>query len=1136
MNIEKVFGDMSSIMWTCLLGGRADDAVPVEHGGRTVYVNSAMHGYEKVVERVNETLEAYKLTPKDFVMVFEGKDSKQRRVLIDNTYKANREGDKDGRPPEAYEQFYILRELIRETYHNLGSVACMQNGVEGDDVLAYLAKNTEVDAVIYTHDNDLIVLNQINDYGSKIMVRIGTEVGANKYGDFSFKLVTLYKALVGDSSDNIKGCPGFGTGAWLNLIGNYDEDGAEEVERLLRQGRRDELAVFADSNKDKGLQKIVDNWDQVVRCLKLTTLYPEWVDTARVSLQWVAGIVLNKTDDERLQKWRARQRLVTADNYEDSLARLVSNLGRTPYIGFDIESSSVEESDDWIEAQGKKDGVDPLGHRLTGFSMTFGDNLQHTYYVSVNHADTNNITMLQARKMIEAAFGKDFIIANSSFELSVLTNSAKDEDGTLWSDHWKQYGEEGFIPNVRDVQLEASYVNENVKLGLKFRAALHIGYEQTSYEEVTENSKYKMCDLTGQQVLSYGADDAITAAHLHNFYKFHMELEHHYKVYEQVELAANYQHVQNYLRGIKISSARLSELIKEDDKTYNDSWAIVRAYLISQGWDGTVPPTYSKEITAKEIKEAYRIVMGKLETDSPDEDEDVSDAEDDDGDSEDETSAEPVVQEKDPILSSRVRIPAKFIPMLQAEGHDELAFYVETAIGGDPQKLTDYVRRHFKGEPSFKFSNRVMCRLLYESMGLPIKVRNKPTPKMKAEGIRQGNPKGDALALAYAVRDAGDDLKPVLESLKLMQMVRTRRSLYYNNYPGFVHWQDGKVHSSHRQSSTNTRRASSAKPNVQQMPKHPKVEGYDSQFRSIVLPHRSDAVVVSMDFSAQELRVIADFSQDENMLACYVGDKGSKKDMHILTGMGIIRFKEPALVKTALDALSDEERELEKDKREYLAFLALKTIGQQAVYDKYRALGKKVNFTTEYGAQAPKLAATLLVDEDEAQAYIDAREDAFPRAKEWKQEVVAEAKKKGYVTTKLGARRHLAQLLQSPDRFIASKAERQAVNFKIQSSSAEQTKLAEGAMWKQKLFTRFDAVCYGPIHDEVVASVRICDLVEFLPLMHACMVQAYADMGVPIVSEISFGPNFKKQIEIGELPTPEAIAKGVTKLRELQTA
>ena len=314
-----------------------------------------------------------------------------------------------------------------------------------------------------------------------------------------------------------------------------------------------------------------------------------------------------------------------------------------------------------------------------------------------------------------------------------------------------------------------------------------------------------------------------------------------------------------------------------------------------------------------------------------------------------------------------------------------------------------------------------------------------------------------------------------------------------------------------------------------QLPKHQKIEGQPSRFRETFVPHRPDAVIVSMDFASQELRVIADYSKDLNMLACFVGD--NLKDMHCLTAAGILAKEQPELVRELVGALSVKPEDATE--AQYQAFLALASGSpdHQKIYKIYRALGKKVNFTSEYGAAAPKLASTMLIDEDTAQSYLDAREAAFPVAAAWKRQVVDEAKTFGFVRSKLGAVRHLAKLLNSDDRYTASKAERQAVNVKIQGSSAEMTKLAEGRMWRENLTYDFDAVCYGPIHDETVFSVIIEDLVAFLKRGHACMVENYADMTVPIESSISFGPSFGVQNEIGNQPTEEAIAKGLEEMR-----
>jgi DNA polymerase I-like protein with 3'-5' exonuclease and polymerase domains len=354
--------------------------------------------------------------------------------------------------------------------------------------------------------------------------------------------------------------------------------------------------------------------------------------------------------------------------------------------------------------------------------------------------------------------------------------------------------------------------------------------------------------------------------------------------------------------------------------------------------------------------------------------------------------------------------------------------------------------------------------------------------------------------MSYAMKyDVPEDseIRPVIAALSEMQTVQTRRGLYWNTYPNFVHWKTGKVHPSLRQSATNTRRHTSARPNVQQVSKHPKAEGETPRVREVYVPHHADAVVVSMDEDAQELRIIADYSQDPNMVACFVGD--SKKKMHALTGLGILKTWGP-----------------EYEDLDYEAFMAAYKEGRGIFKDAY-TIGKKVNFTTEYGAQAPKLAETLIISQEEAQLFIDAKEAAFPVARAWKTSVEDATLQSGGTRTMLGAVRHLADALMGDDKYEASKALRQAVNFDVQSSSAEMIKRAIGAMWRARLRFRFDCRFMFPVHDEVVWSIAIKDLLPFLREAHACMVQPYAGMRIPIVSSIAFGKSFgpADQIEVG---------------------
>jgi 5'-3' exonuclease len=1213
--MTRVIVDLSSYVKTALRSGKdTKDGLLVSFEGEEVLVNSAEYGYENFTNMMVKTLTDLRLHPYNVVLVIEGMHAKSKRLLIDSGYK----GKRDKKPPEFYVEFQRLRDFVVEQWRSMGAIAVTQDYVEADDVIAFLAKHTEEDIYIATRDNDLAALNTdegTNEYGAKVTTYIDGLIGVGKLDGEPFvhpsKYLTLAKALVGDSSDSVPGVKNFGKAAFQKLAEQYGYDGLDELIGMLENGSLAPVHELIEDKDHKLLKKIVEAEADAIKCWRLVKLYSQWVHTMQHPLKWLPGKSepLPEDADARLKHWFTIGELVTTDNYAEVLAHFKQHVPLSPEIAFDIETSTPDESDDWLAAQGDPEGVDQLGSELTGFSFTYGPNMQYTMYVSVDHADTANITMSQARAMMEVAWasGKPIIIQNTFFELSVLSQ-AKDEDGMSWMERWSglKWGERsrGFIPNALDTKIEANYVNENTGTGLKQRSKMHLDYEQQTFQQTTQlegkpdelpkggrlmqvlewacpgcgsvgfkaskcvglcefcdgteggnapakaeiaaweekmlallesdpveyarltewkpakvKRQYKMRELSARHVFGYGCDDTICTAALHNFYKLHMQLDHHYDVYLATEIDAAYQHAKNFIDGIPFSLELSKELEKHDDETFDRAWSTVRDYLMKNGWEGTVPPTYDENISAADIKEAFRIVTGaaneaptiSLEEGTVGEDDEAAES----------SGEEAEGAEKDPFLATKVRTPAKLVVLARELGHELFAGMVERALNGEHDRFTLWVREHFTGEPVFKASNKQMIKLLYEAMKLPVRVRNKPTKIMRQKGL-PGNPKGDALALEYALRECTEEQAAVLRGIKLMRMVITRRSLYYTKYPYFMHWKTGRIHPTHNQSSTNTRRASESKPNKQQLPKHPKITGEPARFRETIVPHREDAVIVSLDEDSQELRIIADWSKDENLVACYVGE--NKKDVHALTGYSITQLKK---LDWAMKLTYPEFQKLSKSKADD-PIVKLCT--------EFRALGKKVNFTTEFGAMAPKLAMTMLVTESEAQTYIDAKERNFPGVRRWKDATIEEAKRTGIVRTLDGGVRHLRDLIMSDDHWVRSKAERQAVNFKVQGSAGQMIKRAEGAMWRMGLVYKYDCVCFGPIHDEVVFSVRRDQLADFLRDAHACMTQPYGNMTIPIVSSISFGPSFGEQYEIGAEPTQAAIDDGFKQWREAHEA
>lgn len=1129
--------DMSSIMWTAIRRGEdAEHGRKVVFNGKPVQVNSAIYGYDRSMLVMMEMMETFGMSPIHCVLVFEGLSSKSQRTLRYSGYKGG-----EGKAPEEYEQFHIMKGMLSDRWSALGVTMVEQDYAEGDDTLGYLAVNTESDLTIVSNDGDLSILAGTNAYGAQVNVWscYHREMNRNPIAPVSTRHLTLYKSLVGDTSDNIKGCVGFGDKAWEALVKAYGEDGLDELNALIRDEQKGPLMQAFEQTKDPALAKIIDQWAAVTSSYYVATIHPEWVNGPVYGLKITPGFVQKAPTDFAVERYLAplyaTGRLITKGNIEKAVAWMLPQFAVSDWVSLDIETAPDDESIQWAQALGKGEKfVDVLGAKITGLSLTFGENQQHSVYFSIDHYATDNLSFAEVWSVVQMIPSHlEVVIQNVNFELPVLYM----ESCGVHIDN----SEFGFLPRVQDTKLEAAYVNEDIPRGLKERSQTYLNYTQVTYEEVTrvggnpeklypggtvlesgvnaegqpfEVRRYNMRQLPARHVTTYALDDTRCTSALHNFYRLVMELEHTWQVYQQVEIDAAYSVAASFLDGVPFSVARMKELAAKDKTTMEVSWSIIKSYLMEKGWAGTICPELSDESTAKQLKEALTICSGfELETRT-------------------------LKFDKLLLLMQSLSpedIQRQWLEDAEREGRSDIEYAelvwrdigvfanrLSQALAGDWAGINSLLREKFTGEPVFNFgSPKQKITLLYEVMGLPVRVRNKPTAKMKAAGV-QGSPSTDALAVNYAIRDADPKQRVFLEAIQLYISCRTKFSLYYDQYPDMLHWRDGKLHPSVNQCQANTLRGSCATPNFQQMPKHPKIEGQIVEFRECIVPHKKNAVVCSMDFKAQELVIIADYSRDPNMVACFVGDK--PLDMHTLTGMNILKITK------GLTWSYDEFTAYRKGVD--LAGNPV-PVELEALADKARVDGKKVNFTTEYGAMAAKLAATMMVDEDTAQNYIDAKLEAFPVADKWKDDVIIEAKAQGYATTKMGARRHLREAFNGSDRWLASKAERQAVNFKVQSSSAEQTKLAQGRAWRAGLIFKYDCSFYGPIHDELVWSCVTDQLEEFIPALHACMVAPYADVTLPIRSDISFGPNFGQQIEIGAEPTLAAIAAGKVKLMEM---
>lgn len=1168
--------DMNSILNAALLGGKDEDdgRTVIDENGRKHQVNSAQYGVDKFFATIDQLCIEFEIAPRQMIVVPDGKNAKLRRQAFLPTYKEGR-----NKIPEVSEQLNLARDICTQGMLDLGAHVAQQQGFEADDVIGYLCKTLRNEPnVVITSDGDLTVLVDENTH----VWRLG-KMNENPYGPFPHKYITLYKALVGDTSDKIPGAKGFGDVAWCDLVRTFGVEGLEEFQRMIVEGCLHEIK---DNVADLPvLQKVLDNKDMVTTSWRVASLFIDEINTMDRPLEVRAGMVKQWGAEgfqaPELRRFYGTKTLVTAKNYAGVRERFAHVVGTSPFVSLDIETSSSEESDEWLESVKKapdSDRIDVLGHELTGMSLTFGDNTQHTVYMSVDHADTDNITVDQCREMCELIPSDKMhtVIQNRQFEFSVLYRT--------WGEKWKDNGWYGMVPNAIDTKVGASYTDENLKKGLKERSLHHLGYKQATYEETTQKSgpvgtltggrvikafnqelvpaseeqvpqesidadtgeitveyvlhkipavieswetrEYKMRELPAYDVFDYGADDTICTSALHTHYKFVMDLENTWNVYLEVETLPEYLTSLAFVQGIKISPATLRDMEKRDDATYDAAWKTLREYLMTKGWEGTACPEFEGSIEPSDAKLAVSILLGDEFTTRK--------------------------RKLDGIaFDIREQFPDNGITDLLAE----------IIAKNDVNALNSLIKQHFTGEPKINFgSPKQMQQLFYTTLGIKPRIVNKLTDMQRNDDvmvsafkkmrlakksgvdlfsnpiievlgnevaadthevslaltkdeyralISKSSTDDTAVDTALALDDLTDEVKKVLKAYKDIKEVQTRRNLFYKTYKAIPHWRDGRIHPSLNQAQAVTRRYSASSPNVQQLPS----KGDGAKFREVLLPHHRDAVVASIDWSGQELRLGAELSGDEAMTSCYVGD--NLRDMHSLAAIAAAPYMWGQAVS-------------------YAEFQAMRKSADPVIAAKAKKLrddAKTVGFASQYGAMAPKIAETMMCEESIAQTFLDARDEAFPGIGVWSKRVQAQAYELGYAQTMMGARRHLAKALSNENKWERASAERQVGNFWIQSSGAEMAKLAMARVWQSGIVTgKYDAVFLCPIHDELVFSVHKDQAAEFIAEAHACMVAQYSTMKIPLESSIAIGKTFACEVDIGTVPDAEVIKKAVAKL------
>ncbi|WP_279119943.1 DNA polymerase I [Fusobacterium varium] len=262
----------------------------------------------------------------------------------------------------------------------------------------------------------------------------------------------------------------------------------------------------------------------------------------------------------------------------------------------------------------------------------------------------------------------------------------------------------------------------------------------------------------------------------------------------------------------------------------------------------------------------------------------------------------------------------------------------------------------------------------------------------------------------------------ILEYRKYAKLKNT----YVDALPKLADSRD-RLHTTFNQIGTTTGRLSSSNPNLQNIPVKTD-EGM--KIRQGFIADNGN-VLMGIDYSQIELRVLAELSKDENLIAAYKNNE----DLHRVTAKKIFELEDG-------EEVSREQR----------------------------IIAKTINFSIIYGKTAFGLSKELGITQKEATDYINRYFEQYPKVKDFEKSIIAYAEKNGYTETYFGRRRIIEGIL-SKNKNIKNQAERMAVNSVIQGTAAEILKKVMIEIFKV-IENKEDISLLLQVHDELIFEIK----------------------------------------------------------------
>jgi DNA polymerase-1 len=349
------------------------------------------------------------------------------------------------------------------------------------------------------------------------------------------------------------------------------------------------------------------------------------------------------------------------------------------------------------------------------------------------------------------------------------------------------------------------------------------------------------------------------------------------------------------------------------------------------------------------------------------------------------------------------------------------------------------------GHPFNLNSRDQLERVLFDELGLPAIGKTEKTGK-----------RSTSAAVLEALREA----HPIVEKILQYRELTKLKSTYIDPLPDLIHPKTGRLHTRFNQTATATGRLSSSDPNLQNIPVRTPL---GQRIRRAFIAEEG-WLLVALDYSQIELRVLAHLSGDENLIKVF--QEG--RDIHTETASWMFG------------------------------------VPREAVDPLMRRAAKTINFGVLYGMSAHRLSQELAIPYEEAQAFIERYFQSFPKVRAWIEKTLEEGRRRGYVETLFGRRRYVPDL-EARVKSVREAAERMAFNMPVQGTAADLMKLA-----MVKLFPRLEEAggrMLLQVHDELVLEAPK-ERAEAVARLAKEVMEGVYPLAVPLEVEVGMGEDW----------------------------